>query len=115
MVLVGSRPEFSSMSRGFSPNIGVREQNRERTGSKARGNMVSLFVCVGLTYFLSFSFLYSRYHDRLPLTKYLSNHALFLSPLNFVFTFFSRGAGRKPVFAPSIIPGLELVKKNYDL
>jgi beta-hydroxylase len=55
-----------------------------------------------------------RCRDHLPLTKYLSNHALLLSPLNFVFAVFSRGAGRTPVFAPSIVPGLELVKQNYD-
>lgn len=75
--------------------------------------MEYLLVCVGITYVLSFAYLYSRWHDHLPLSYYLSNHVLLLSPLNFVFTFFSRGAGRKPVFAPSIIPGLKLVKQNY--
>jgi beta-hydroxylase len=74
-----------------------------------------LLVCIGLTYLLSFSCLYWRCRDRLSLTKYLSNHALLLSPLNFVFTFFSRGAGRKSVFAASIVPGLELIKQNYDI
>jgi beta-hydroxylase len=77
--------------------------------------MESLVVCIGLTYLLSFSYLYWRCRDRLSLTKYLSNHALLLSPLNFVFTFFSRGAGRKPVLAPSIVPGLELIRQNYAI
>jgi beta-hydroxylase len=76
--------------------------------------MGSLLAGIGLTYLLSFAYLYSRCRDRLSLTKYLSNHALLLSPLNFVFAFFSRGAGRKPVFAPSIVPGLELIRQNYD-
>jgi beta-hydroxylase len=74
-----------------------------------------LLVCIGLTYLLSFSYLYWRCRDHLALTKYLSNHALLLSPLNFVFTFFARGAGRKSVFAASIVPGLELIKQNYDI
>jgi beta-hydroxylase len=76
--------------------------------------MATLLVCIGLTYLLSFAYLQSRFHDHLPLTKYLSNHALFLAPINFVFTFFARGAGRKPVFEPSIVPGLDLVKQNFD-
>ncbi|HMC88313.1 MAG TPA: aspartyl/asparaginyl beta-hydroxylase domain-containing protein [Gemmataceae bacterium] len=74
-----------------------------------------LLVGIGLTYLLSFSYLYWRCRDRLSLTKYLSNHALLLSPLNFAFTFFARGAGRKSVFAASIVPGLEVIKQNYGL
>ena len=74
-----------------------------------------LLVGIGLTYLLSFSYLYWRCRDRLSLTKYLSNHALLLSPLNFAFTFFARGAGRKSVFAASIVPGLEVIKQNYDI
>jgi beta-hydroxylase len=77
--------------------------------------MWSLLAGIGLMYLLSFLYLYFRCRDRLRLTKYLSNHALLLSPLNFVFAFFSRGGGRRPVFAPSIVPGLELVKQNYDV
>lgn len=77
--------------------------------------MRNLLTGIGVTYLLSFSYLYSRCRDRLSLTKYLSNHALLLSPLNFVFTFFSRGAGRKSVFDPSIVPGLDLVRQNYDV
>jgi beta-hydroxylase len=76
--------------------------------------MGSLLVGIGLTYLVSFAYLYWLRRDRLPLSKYLSNHALLLAPLNFVFTFFARGGGRKPVFAPAIVPGLELVKQNYD-
>ena len=76
--------------------------------------MWSLPAGIGLAYLLSFLYLYSRCRDRLRLTKYLSNHALLLAPLNFVFTFFARGAGRKPVFEPAIVPGLELVKQNFD-
>jgi beta-hydroxylase len=75
-----------------------------------------LLACIGLAYLLSFAYLfYGRCHDRLSLTKYLSNHALLLSPINFVFTFFSRGGGRKPVFEPAIVPGLELVKQKFDV
>ena len=73
-----------------------------------------LLIGIGLAYLVSFSYLYWRCRAHLRLTKYLSNHALLLAPLNFVFAFFARGAGRKSVFAPSIVPGLELVKQNYD-
>jgi beta-hydroxylase len=76
---------------------------------------MSVLVGIGFAYLLSFSYFYWRCSDHLAFKKYLSNHALFLSPLNFVFTFFSRGAGRKPVLDPSIVPGLELVRQNYDL
>src|SRR5207247_263235 len=57
------------------------------TGSIGRGTMRNLLIIL-LVYLLSFSYLYLRCRDRLPFAKYLSNHALLLSPLNFVFTFF---------------------------
>ncbi|HEX4608569.1 MAG TPA: aspartyl/asparaginyl beta-hydroxylase domain-containing protein [Urbifossiella sp.] len=82
--------------------------------SAVRDTMGIPLACVGIMYLLSFSYLYQRCHDRLPLKKYLSNHALLLSPVNFVFTFFSRGGGRKPVFAPATVPGLELITQNFD-
>jgi beta-hydroxylase len=77
--------------------------------------MDRLLAGIGLTYLLSFSYLYWRSRDHLSLTKYLSNHAFFFSPLNFIFTLFSRGAGRKAVFSPDIVPGLELIRQNYDV
>jgi beta-hydroxylase len=77
--------------------------------------MGNLLAGIGLTYLVAFSYLYFRCRDHLSLTKYLSNHALLLAPLNFVFAFFARGGGRRPVFAPSIVPGLELIKHNYDV
>lgn len=77
--------------------------------------MGSLLVGIGLMYLATFCYLYSRCHDRLPLTKYLSNHVLFFSPLNFIFTFSSFRAGRKSVHAPATVPGLELIRENYDV
>jgi beta-hydroxylase len=77
--------------------------------------MGNLLAGIGVTYVLSFSYLYWRSRDHLYLSKYLSNHALLLAPLNFVFAFFSRGGGRKPVFDPTIVPGLELIRENYDV
>src|SRR5436305_1299401 len=64
------------------------DRKGERTLSTGRGKMGNLLAGIGLTYLLSFSYLYWRCRDRLSLTKYLSNHALLLSPLNFVFAFF---------------------------
>lgn len=49
------------------------------------------FAALGLVYVGTFAYIYSRYRDRLPLHKYLSNHVFFLAPLNFLFAFFSRG------------------------
>src|SRR5262249_10543711 len=99
----------------ISADCGEWERSGEGTRSTGRGKMGSLLAGIGLAYLLSFAYLYWRCRDHLSLTKYLSNHALLLSPLNFVFAFFSRGAGRKPVFAPTIVPGLELIRQNYDV
>jgi beta-hydroxylase len=77
--------------------------------------MGGLLACIGLTYLLSFSYLYWRSRDHLSLKKYLSNHALLFAPLNFVFAFFSRGGGRKPVFATSFVRGLELIRQKFDI
>lgn len=70
--------------------------------------------CVALTYAVSFGYIYWRQRDHLPAGKYLSNHTLLFAPINFVFTFFSRGAGRQPTFDPAVVPGLGLVKENFD-
>jgi beta-hydroxylase len=76
--------------------------------------MTTFLLSFGLVYLVSFAYFYWRCSDHLSIAKYLSNHALLFSPINFVFTFFSRGAGRKPTFAPAIVPGLDLIKQNYD-
>jgi len=54
-----------------------------------------------------------RCRDRLPFHKYLSNHVLFLAPLNFLFTFFIRGR-KSSVFDPRTVPGLDQLKQNYE-
>jgi beta-hydroxylase len=87
----------------------------EGSPSTENGKMGSLLIGIGITYLVSFSYLYWRCHDHLALSKYLSNHSLLLSPINFVFAILARGGGRQAVFEPSIVPGLGLVKQNYDL
>ena len=54
------------------------------------------FAAIAAIYAGSFTYLYHRCSDRLPLHKYFSNHVLLLAPLNFLFTFFIEGpAGRR--------------------
>src|SRR5262249_25882941 len=94
--------------------IWVCERKGDGTLATGRDTMGGLLTGIGLTYLVSFSYLYTRCRDHLSLSKYLSNHVLFLSPLNFIFTFFSFRAGRKSVHAPSTVPGLELIRENFD-
>lgn len=75
--------------------------------------MLTVIAPVVLVYVVGFSYFWWRCRDHLAAKKYLSNHALLLSPLNFVFTFASRG-GRKSVFAPATVPGLERITQNFD-
>jgi beta-hydroxylase len=70
------------------------------------------FVGIIAVYAASFTYLYRRCRDHLPLKKYLSNHVLMFAPLNFLFTFFMAG-GPKPTFAASAVPGLDRLKANY--
>ena len=72
------------------------------------------FVVVATGYAGSFGYLYYRYRDRLPFHKYLSNHALLLAPLNFLFTFFTVGR-QTPVFDTKCVPGLDKIRENYPL
>src|ERR1700739_781023 len=60
-------------------------------------------VLVGV-YAGSFAYLYLRCRDHLPLQKYLSNHAFFLAPLNFLFTFFVTGR-QSAIFETKSVPG----------
>jgi len=71
-------------------------------------------AAVALIYAGSFAYIYSRYRDRLPFHKYLSNHVLLFAPLNFLFAFF---AGGRPsaVFETRLVPGLDKIKANYPL
>jgi beta-hydroxylase len=72
------------------------------------------FAIVVIVYIGSFTYLYLRCRDRLPLHKYLSNHVLLLAPLNFLFTFFT--AGRQgAVFETRSVPGLDKIKANYPV
>jgi beta-hydroxylase len=72
------------------------------------------FAALGAAYAGSFAYLYFRCRDRLPFHKYLSNHVLFLAPVNFLFTFFIRGR-KAPVFEARSVPGLEKLKENYEV
>ena len=72
------------------------------------------FAAVGAAYVASFSYLYLRCSDRLPFKKYLSNHVLFLAPLNFLFTFFIRGR-KAAVFDPAAVPGLDRIKAAFPV
>jgi beta-hydroxylase len=72
------------------------------------------FAVVTAVYAGSFGYLYHRCQDHLPFHKYLSNHALWLAPLNFLFTFFTVGP-QTPVFDTKCAPGLDKLKENYPL
>jgi beta-hydroxylase len=72
------------------------------------------FAVVATVYAGSFGYLYHRCRDHLPFHKYLSNHALLLAPLNFLFTFFTVGR-QTPVFDSKCVPGLDKLKENYPL
>lgn len=73
-----------------------------------------ILIGLGIVYLISFSYYYWRSSAHLSLSKYLSNHVLFFSPLNFILLFFSRGGGRKAVFDTALVPELKLVRENYD-
>ena len=62
----------------------------------------------------SFLYLYLRCRAHLPFKKYLSNHALLLAPLNFIFVFFTKGR-QAATFDPRLVPGLDKIKANYPL
>ena len=73
---------------------------------------MSSLLIVALVYLVSFSYIYWRYRDRLPISKYLSNHTLMLSPVNFVFSFFACGRGRKAVFEPTLVDAPALPREQ---
>lgn len=73
-----------------------------------------IFVALGVIYVGSFSYVYLRCNDRLPMHKYLGNHVLLLSPLNFLLTFFMRGE-KKAIFEAKCVPGLDKIKENYPV
>jgi beta-hydroxylase len=72
------------------------------------------FAALIVVYLTSFTYLYLRCSDHLPLQKYLSNHVLLLAPLNFLFTFFITGP-KVAVFPTSSVPGLDKVKEQYPV
>jgi beta-hydroxylase len=74
--------------------------------------MVTSVAALAAGYAGSFTCLYLRCRDRLPLHKYLSNHVFFLAPLNFLFTFFI-AARPAAVFDTKLVPGLDKLKANY--
>jgi beta-hydroxylase len=97
--------------------VGLRrvDANREGRVRNSESRMVAgILIAIGAVYLISFGYYWWRSSERLALSKYLSNHAFFLAPLNFVLLFFARGRGRKPVFDPTTVPGLELVRENFD-
>ena len=70
------------------------------------------FTAVVALYAGSFAYLYTRRSDHLAFHKYLSNHALWFAPLNFLFTFFAAGRPNA-VFPTATVPGLDKIKQNY--
>ena len=72
------------------------------------------FAILIAVYAASFAYIYHRYRDHLPLKKYFSNHVLFLSPVNFLFTFFTVGT-QKAVFAANTVPGLDKIRESYPV
>ena len=72
------------------------------------------FAAIAAVYVGSFTYLYQRCSDRLPLHKYFSNHVLLLAPLNFLFTYFTKGR-QGAVFEPRSVPGLDKIKENYEV
>jgi beta-hydroxylase len=70
-------------------------------------------VLVGI-YAVSFTYIFHRYRDHLPLKRYLSNHVLLLAPLNFLCTYFTVGE-QKAVFTTNTVPGLDTIKANYPI
>jgi beta-hydroxylase len=73
-----------------------------------------IFAALGAVYVGSFSYLYLRCNDHLPLHKYLTNHVLLLAPLNFLFTFFIKGQP-KAIFDTGSVPGLDKIRENYPV
>jgi beta-hydroxylase len=72
------------------------------------------FAVLAIVYVGSFTYLYSRFRDRLPFHKYLSNHTLLFAPLNFLFTYPTIGR-QTAVLETKSVPGLDKVKDNYLL
>jgi beta-hydroxylase len=72
------------------------------------------FALVAAIYVGSFTYLYHRCRDRLPLHKYFSNHVLLLAPLNFLFTYFTIGR-QSAVFDSKSVPGLDKIRENYEV
>ena len=72
------------------------------------------FAVLIVGYVGSFAYLYSRFRDRLPFHKYLSNHTFWFAPLNFLFTFPTVGR-QTAVLEPKSVPGLDKIKDNYPL
>jgi beta-hydroxylase len=74
----------------------------------------SPFAVLVIVYVGSFAFLYSRFRDRLPFHKYLSNHTLWFAPLNFLFTYPTVGRSAA-VLETKSISGLDKIRDNYPL
>jgi beta-hydroxylase len=72
------------------------------------------FAALIAVYAGSFSYVYLRCRDRLPLKKYFSNHVLLFAPLNFLFTFFTFGR-QAAVFETNTVPGLDKLKASYPV
>jgi beta-hydroxylase len=72
------------------------------------------FALLAVLYAGTFCYIYLRYHDHLPLSKYLSNHVLLFAPLNFIFTYFTVGQ-QKATFDARTVPGLDKIKASYPV
>lgn len=72
------------------------------------------FAAVLGVYGATFAYTYSRYADRLEFHRYLANHVMLFAPLNFLFTFFTRGK-QSSTYPASSVPGLDQLKAAYPI
>jgi beta-hydroxylase len=72
------------------------------------------FAAVLGVYGATFAYAYSRYTDRLEFHRYLANHVMLFAPLNFLFTFFTRGK-QSSTYPARIVPGLDQLKAAYPI
>jgi beta-hydroxylase len=107
---------MQSTSRGGADLCTQRDVRRDLRGpASSWGHTINYpFAVLVALYTGCFAYLYLRCRDHLAFQKYLSNHAFFLAPLNFLFTFFV--AGRQcAVFETKSVPGLARIRDNYPI
>jgi beta-hydroxylase len=100
---------------GVRFDLSARCAARPKGLASKRGHTINYpFSVLVAVYAGCFAYLYLRCRDHLAFQKYLSNHAFFLAPLNFLFTFFVVGR-QGAVFETKSVPGLARIKDNYPV